>query len=56
MKSPIDFLMNFVKGRAALSPTPVVDATGEYKEAVKSPEASSIGLFGINPNQITMYK
>jgi hypothetical protein len=48
--------MHFIKGRAALSPTPVVDATGEYKEAMKSPEASSIGLFGINPNQITMYK
>tara|TARA_R100001509_G_scaffold119621_1_gene73938 strand:- start:61 stop:231 length:171 start_codon:yes stop_codon:yes gene_type:complete len=56
MKSPIDFLMHFIKGRAALSPMPVADATGEYKQAVKSPEASSLGLFGINPNQGMIYK
>ena len=56
MKSPIDFLMHFIKGRAALSPMPVADATGEYKQAVKSPEASGLGLFGINPNQITFYR
>ena len=55
-KNPIDFLMNFVKGRMFMMPYPVADATGEYKEAVKSPEASALGLFGINPNQGVTYK
>ena len=56
MKSPIDFLMNFVKGRMFMMPYSIADSTGEYKEVIKSPEASALGLFGINPNQGITYK